>query len=140
MKLTIHLHLVPMLRMHGALLPLTCTSSWHEMWLRTGTTLPYYKFIVVMNLDIRVHFALSTCSLCDSLALTSVVLSHDSRISKISFHFTETCVYISYVAFCICVGNTCIIMISDYPGFFLPGKWWVGDLHHEGVLTDITFA
>jgi hypothetical protein len=41
-KLTIHLLLVPMLRMCGAIPPFHHMSSWDGTWLSTGTTLPFY--------------------------------------------------------------------------------------------------
>jgi hypothetical protein len=40
-KLTTYLHLVPRLRMRGAILPLPHTSSWIGTYLSTGTTLRF---------------------------------------------------------------------------------------------------
>jgi hypothetical protein len=39
-KLTIHLYLVPSLRMRGAILPLSHTSSWPDAWLIIGKISP----------------------------------------------------------------------------------------------------
>jgi hypothetical protein len=43
MKLTIRLHLVPRLKMHGVTPQLSHTASWRGTRLRTGTTLPYKR-------------------------------------------------------------------------------------------------
>jgi hypothetical protein len=52
-KLATHIHLMPRLRIHGALQPLPGVSSWHVVLLRDGTTLPR-RFDDSRNVDILI--------------------------------------------------------------------------------------
>jgi len=79
-KLTIHLLLVPMLRMCGAIPPFHHMSSWDGTWLSTGTTLPFYtiEYGVVQQLRAQSGCAIAQAVRCQFLSTEVLIQFHSS--------------------------------------------------------------
>jgi hypothetical protein len=72
---TIHLHLMPKIRMRGAVPPFLNASSWRGVWLSTGTTLP---FLIIPLIFLSSLYGLPFC-LNGGFRTVFDVLHHESK-------------------------------------------------------------